>query len=288
MERSRSSIAFFGGVALSFAMSLGAPAPSLGGSPPETPGLLYSYLSPSEHPDPIWVSARQLLGSKGQLDWRLLGEQAADKWRRNEPYLPRVSGQAGAVQDATEEACTVSEVSTWPSPVHPPDDGFLDLLRGARAAFAGTVVEKIPGFLLGSPATVLTVKIDESWRLAPPLAASPYLLVAYPEARFVLDGRVVCGRHQEGAVAPEPGQTIVVLGQGPPLDREGRLIRASLQELIVVPDGKTLALPRNLARDDEMVGITTLGQLLAKIRLGFDRLKTATDQVPTSHEKGRP
>lgn len=279
---------FLGGVALVSVMSLGTPAASLGGPPPDTPGLLYSHLPSSEHPDPIWVSARKLLGSKGQLDWQVLGHQEADKWRRTEPHLGRVKGVAEGVQEVPEEACTVFQVSTWPSPVHPPDDGLLVLLRGARAAFMGKVVARTPGFLLGSPATVLTVETDESWRLAPHLSASPYLFVVYPEARFSVGGRVVCGKHQAGAGVPELGQTLVVLGQGLPLDRGGRLIRASLQELIVVSEGTTLSLPSNLARDDEMVGITTLDQLLAKIRLGFERLKTESDLPPSSYKEGWP
>jgi hypothetical protein len=271
MKRSRSPITVLGGIALLAAMSLGAPVASLGSPPAEPPGRLYSHLPPSEHPDPIWVSAKELLGSKGQLEWQPLGNRAAEKWKRTEPYLNRRNGLAEGLQEVPEDACTVSEVATWPSSVQPPDDGLLVLLRGARAALVGTVIEKTPGFLLGSPATLLTVKVDESWRL-PSSSASPYLLVAYPEARFAVDGRVICGKHQEGAVAPEPGQTLVILGQGLPLDRDGHLIRASLQELIVVADGKTLSLPSNLARDDEMVGITTLDQLLAKIRLGFEHL----------------
>ncbi len=271
MKRSRSPITVFGGVALLTAMSLGFPVASLGSPPTEPPGRLYSHLPPSEHPDPIWVSAKELLGGKGQLDWQPLGNRAAEKWRRTEPYLNRRNSLAEGLQKVPEEACTVSEVSSWPSPVYPPDDGLLALLRGARAALVGTVIEKTPGFLLGSPATLLTVKIDESWRL-PTSSASPHLLVAYPEARFAVGGRVICGKHQEGALAPEPGQTLVLLGQGIPLDRDGRLVRASLQELIVVADGKTLTLPSNLARDDEMVGITTLDQLLAKVRLGFEHL----------------
>jgi hypothetical protein len=252
---------------LLFATILGFSIAALGASPPETPSLLYSRLS--EHSDPVWVSARKLLDGKGQLRWQLLGDQAADKWRRNEPYLNLLEGSVKDVQEVAENRCTVFEVSTWPSAVHPPDDGFLPLLRGARAAFVGTVVESTPGFLLGSPATVLTVHIDESWRLVSP---SSYLLVAYPEARFAVGGRVVCGRHQRGALAPKPGQTLVVLSQGLPLDRDGRLVRASMQELITVLDKKTLRLPPNLAGDDEMAEITDFDELLAKIRLGFGRL----------------
>jgi hypothetical protein len=211
------------------------------------------------------------LASRRLLDWQPLGNRAAEKWRRNEPRLSHWNGLPEGLQEVPEKACTVFEVASWPSPVHPPDDGLLALLGGARVAIVGTVIEKTPGFLLGSPATLLTVKIDESWRLPP--AASPYLLVAYPEARFAAGGRVICGRHQKGAVAPEPGQTVVFLGQGLPFDRDGRLFGASLPELIVAADGQTLSLPPNLARDDEMEGVTTLDPLLSKIRLGFERLE---------------
>lgn len=276
MAQSRSPITFFGGVALLAAISLAIPVASPASPPTTPPGRLYSHLPPSEHPDPIWVSAQELLGSKGQLNWQALGNHAADKWRRNEAYLNRRSDIDAGVRDVPEDACSVSEVSSWPIPVRPPDDGLLALLRGARTAVVGTVVEKTPGFLLGSPATVLTVKIDESWRL--PSSVSTHLLVAYPEARFAVGGRVICGKHQKGAAAPEPGQTLVILGQTPPMDREGQLIRASLQELIVAPDGTTLSLPPNLASDDELVGITTVDQLLAKIRLGFEHLKTDSHQ----------
>lgn len=265
MQWRRLPIAYLGGIALVSAVSLGIPAAALGGPPAETPGRLYSHLPASEHPDPIWVSAEQLLDGEG-VNWHVLGSSAADKWKRTEPYLNRFSGAADGVQKVSEQACSVFEVSSWPSPVHTPKDGLLALLRGARVALVGTVVEKTPGFLLGTPATVLTVKVDESWRLSPPFSASPYFMVAYPEAQFAIGGRVVCGKHQRGASAPEPGQTLVVLGQELPLDREGRLIRASLQELVVAADGETLSLPPNLAKDDEMVGITTLSQLLTKIR----------------------
>ncbi len=281
MQPSQRAWAGIWSAALAGALILISPAALLGAARAEGPDLLYSRLPAAEHPDPIWVSAAEL-GKEGHLDFRLLGQPAAARWQRIEPYLKRLPVSKEGVGEASEEDCTASDVSSWPSPVHPPDDGLLPLIRGAQAAFSGTVVERTLGFFLGAPATLLTIELDEIFKIEPPVQAARRLYLLYPQARFTVAGRVFCGRHQQGAEAPPVGSRLIVLGQNPPLDREGLLLRVNLEELVLEASDGTLVLPPNLKRDDEMLGIKKPDELLAKLRLGFQRLEAPERPVRQS------
>lgn len=259
-------------------LALGLDAPLVAQA--EAPRLLYSHLPPSEHSAPIWVAADELLGKGDGPDWQVLGAGYAQTWERAAGELNRLPSRASGVQEVGQEQCTVStnSLTGWRSPVQPPDDGLLPLIKGERAGFVGTVVEQTPGFLFGVPVTLLTVEIDDAFHLEEtvrPIAGHLYL--AYPEAHFAVRGRVICGEHEKGAEPPEVGTKLVVMAQQGPLDQEGVLLKVHVEELIIVNRDDSLTLPPNLERDDRMRSIVSLGGLLDEIH----RVYEAPLEAPT-------
>ncbi len=251
----------------------------------ETPARFYSHLPPEDYSDPIWVAATELLSGGGKLNWQVLDEVDARAWL---PDLARRLGQVG-IQDIAEEDCSIWRSRNQSSPVQAPNDGLLDLLKGARAVFEGTIIERTPGFLFGIPATLLTVKVTESfWMDMEVKPSAGQLYLAYPQASFSADGWIICGGWQEGPPAPPTGSKVVVLAQSPPNDRGGALLQVSLEEMVFVADDDSLTWPANLARDPAMEGILAARDLADRIRLEIGRLQPLKYSSEPSVENGKP
>lgn len=240
-----------------------------------SPSILYSRLSASEHPDPIWVSATELTDDRGNLDWDMLGDVAAKRWRRIEPEteIARKEGLDGdaLVRRASESECPVTDVSSWPSAARRSGERPPSFIEGAQAAFAGTVVERTPGFLIGKVATVLTVEVTETFVTDDPTADASPLYVAFPQGRFNVAGKVFCGKHQKGPDAPEVGSSVLVLSQHAPIDEEASLFQVSVDEIASMsPDGQ-LVLPEVMREDERIDEPVSWQQLLERVRGAFEK-----------------
>lgn len=284
-------------LALLAASVLLAPRSAAGdGAPGDTssvgtgPSILYSRLDPSERPDPIWVSATELADERGGLSWDMLDAPSAERWKRIEPETDAETKAGGdelaLIQRVEETACPFKDVSSWPSPVRPSVDGLQALIEGAEAAFAGTVVERTPGFLIGKIATVLTVEVTETFRAGTTAAALSPVYVAYPQGRFRVAGKVFCGRHQKGPDAPEVGSNVLVLAQSAPIDDRSSLFQISVQEIASQSPENELILPQTL-REDERIGTPGSWQeFLDVVRRGFSRQLQERSDSGSSRKEG--
>jgi hypothetical protein len=224
---------------------------------------------------PIWLAAQKLRDERGEMRWELLPDNAVQQIQElgrlagDQAIAERVRETGGGVTWAGKEDCPAEQVASWPR-LSSEEDGFLSLLANARSVFSGTIVDRTPGFLFGKVVTLLSIELDEHSMVEPPFSSASTVYVAFPEGRFAIDGQVFCGAHQTTDHTPQIGEHLVVLPHLDPADDQGRIVYASTQEMIFSgPDGH-LDLPENLARDDEMTGVVTLDELLAKIELGRD------------------
>lgn len=267
--------------------------PPLSAAPPSSetvtqPGLLYSNLPPEEYPEPIWVPAEELLGEGGELRLGRMAPNEARQLERAIATIGRNSESPGGFFEVETAACAVTTVSSWPDGPPQPRDGLLSLLAGAKAVLFGTVSARSSGFLFGSPATLLELELDATSVRAAPFSDASHLYLAYPQASFSLAGTVFCGRHHRSATLPAVGSRILLLAQATPIDREGLVLQPSLKELIVADAEGNLVLPENLQRDDELVGISTLEELQAKVTLGLAKRESKQSSADTSARSGDP
>ena len=154
----------------------------------------------------------------------------------------------------------------------PPYPGLLELMERTEVVIAGTIEEVTPGFLFGRPASLLTIG---SLEVAPESRSSTVpdrIYVPYPEAHFALDQMPFCRWDYDDLPAVDAGQRVVLLPRAGPLDVQGSLIYATLEEMVLEAGSGRLELPTNLEVDDEMAGVMTFSELMEKIRSGADRI----------------
>ncbi len=246
------------------AWSAGAQGRATSKGGPSTPSMLYSNVA---YPDPIWVSAAEMIKDSKQIQWELLGKNDAENWRRSVPDLNHLQTKQSIIEEVSKDKCSQLEVElTWPTVDSSIKGDFAALLKESKEVFAGTVVSRTPGFLVGAPATVLKVDVTEGLRFEENIHDHAVLYVAYPQAYFSMRGLVVCGDHQKGAHLPEVGSRILVLSHYPPMDANYSLLQVAVQEVISGPETGTLNLPPNLEDSPELQGISSFDDLLEHVR----------------------
>ncbi len=254
-----------GCVAITFFVMTAWPAGAQGqATSKEPPGVLYS--SVSENPDPIWVSATQLTRGGGEIQWNLLGKNEAEEWQRTFPLLNRLETKEAGVEEVSKDNCAVNRVDSWPSVDRSIEDDFLALVATSREVFAGTVIAHTPGFLIGSPVTVLTVDVTESLRAEVPGHEHSTLYVAYPRAYFVMGGHVFCGKHQKGPDPPVVGSRILILSHWVHPNAGGSFMQVSVQEVFVAAEPGRLAVPLNLKDSAALQGVSSFDDLVEAVR----------------------
>lgn len=234
----------------------------------EAPQVLYSKLDPAEYSDPVWVAASELVEGDSAPAWQLLGTRAAETWASKEPTLRQdaaLKGRVAAVPE--EEDCGVMHNRlTWSSGAQRARGGLAPFFDTATGVFAGTVVGHTPGFYLGALATVLTIDVSETLRGLSETEVPPYLHAVYPQARFALDGRIYCARHETGPGLPPVGSNVVVLTHHPAADEQGVLFKVSVDEVLgVTPEGAVLV-PEALEAETPFAEVTSWEELLAAVR----------------------
>ncbi len=245
------------------AWSAGAQGQATSKEGPSTPSVLYSSVA---YPDPIWVSAAEMIKGSEGIQWELLGKNEAEVWRRSVPDLNHLGRKSVGIEEVDESDCKVLRVDSWPTVERSVEGDFRALVRESREVFAGTVVARTPGFVVGSPATVLKVDVTDGLRFERYIHDHSVLYVAYPQAYFSMRGLVVCGDHQKGAQLPEVGSRILVLSHYTPMDANYSLLQVSVQEVISGPETGTLNLPPNLKHSPELQGISSFDELLELVR----------------------
>lgn len=145
------------------------------------PGRLApATLSADAQSKPFWISADAATTPSGEVNYAIFGAGKASFVRAHEVRKKVVA----------EAVAEVGTLCPWYT-VAPdrggrvPSSTWRDALQNAPAIYSGTVIEITPGFSNGSPASLLTVKIDKVLRslgvlifaFNRPLNGGPYLSV---------------------------------------------------------------------------------------------------------------
>jgi len=203
---------------------------------------------------PAWVPASEAVNSSGVLDPQKLPTNAPwhDRTERS------VSASTAGHSD-TDEPCqsvSVFDESGFGSTA----TSIRGLVRIAKRLAVGTVVEIIPGFYDGLPASLIRM----SARSASGANENDAFFV-YPSARFTANGRVFCRIDPQYIDMPIIGDRVVLFGTAT-VDPGGQLFIPKSHEIIREHAGQ-LFISQQLAHDPDLQSLSTFGEITTKLQL---------------------
>lgn len=156
----------------------------------------------AEHP--LWVSAEEA-APNGFLRWDLFDPNQQDWFRTSLQRNPEERAQEGGGD--VQERC-----STWiyPSGGGGKADSPAELLDRAGVVYRATVTDVAPGFLNGSPGTMIEATVQEV--IKPPRQGEPLeqILIFYRYAVIEVDGGFLCVRDLREPATPRIGGIVVL------------------------------------------------------------------------------
>lgn len=208
----------------------------------EIPDAFYSTVE--EREAPLWVSAELARTPQNQIDWKLFPSNESASLRRQLAAQERLKAeegprsltarQASGREPVEDDNCVLYEKSFHHLSGELTAPGFEGLLESARAIYSASIRDISQGFLLGSPASVLKLEIEEVWKAEDGLAPAKELFAVYPFARFAIGDGVFCSGAPEGLLRPKPGQRLIVFITSDPLDRDRTLVWVDPEHLIAI------------------------------------------------------
>jgi hypothetical protein len=203
---------------------------------------------------PVWVPANEAVNSAGVLDPQKLPNNAPwhDRTERS------VSASTTGHSDVNEpcQSVTVFDESGFGSTA----TSIRGLVRLAKRVAVGTVIEIVPGFYDGLPASLIRMSVR-----SPSGATEGDAFFVYPSARFTANGRVFCRIDSQYAELPTVGDRVVLFGTAT-VDPGGQLFVPKSHEIIREHAGQ-LFMPRQLAHDPDLQSLSTFGEITTKLQL---------------------
>lgn len=198
---------------------------------------------------PAWVPAAVAFDKTGRpSDALFMAHESATVQRLGHP------ASRGLRSDASDSDCDI--VTSFDDfGVSAPQASIRAVAVAARAIHLARVVEVVPGFFDGLPASVLRLKIDDA------KSPVPDVLVVYPAARFTTENLRFCRYDSEYASEPPRVDDTVLLFARATADRESTLYVPLPYELIVQRVGKSVEIPELLRSDPDARGKHDLAAL---------------------------
>lgn len=200
---------------------------------------------------PVWVPANEAVNSAGALDPQKLPDKG--------PWHSRTEGSIAASSTDANTPCqsvTVFDESGFGSTA----TSIRALVRLAKRVAVGTVMEIVPGFYDGLPASLIRMSVR-----SPSGASEGDAFFVYPSARFTANGRAFCRIDSQYAELPTVGDQVVLFGTAT-VDPGGQLFVPKSHEIIREHAGQ-LFMPRQLAHDPDLQSLSTFGEITAKLQL---------------------
>lgn len=208
--------------------------------PPESPAILQSSAPPSEVAYPVWVAASHARGAYGELDASKFEPGMLDHLQGFIDAAPQQL--APTVQEPQirllqpQECALVATALTWASLGE--INTLNDLATRAHTVVSGEIVAVTPGFVFGSPASLLAVAVERFESVAERSPPPTLIYIAYPQGFFALDGVAFCGLHEKTAVPLQVGSRIVFLSIHGTADAADLMYVGSTETMVVqAPDG---------------------------------------------------
>jgi len=246
----------------------------------EVPNVIFSKSLEGRPPVPGWVSADAAMTPSREIDEHLFYPHWVDTLRTMHGLTAeRASPERSGVKLLEEDECP-AVVSILNSRIDKPRDrGLLNLLRDAKAVLVGSSGASTPGFYYGSGASLLTVELTEVIRQPDQKAVllPKHIHLGYRTARFSIEGIPVCTDSVDSNRPIVVGSRLLLFSELAFVDDGSSLLDFRYQELVLENEEGGLALPPNLLADDEMVGVGSFDDLIAKVKVGRHLIGLAAD-----------
>ena len=158
---------------------------------------------------PFWISASAATGADGEVNYERFNIGLREVLRSQ--AIPIAHGAAGTA--AEQQPCTQFTVSYTGGPAKAMTT-WQSALANAESVIKGTVTATTPGFFTTSPATILTVHIDQQVRGDRPLGQGHDIFVPYFAADFRVGNARFCNAglsRNGGSFLPAINDEILIL-----------------------------------------------------------------------------
>lgn len=135
-----------------------------------------------------------------------------------------------------------------------------DLTENSVGIVLGTVTAIDHGFSLFGPTSLLEIQAEKLKRTRD-FAESEYLYFQYPVAEFEVGGYRFCKTDSRWPAVPQIGDRLLIFSFQAPYDLSGQVISPDPEGFEIILErkkDKTLAIPRQLREDPDLVGVKNL------------------------------
>ncbi|HET9227783.1 MAG TPA: hypothetical protein VFR31_14005 [Thermoanaerobaculia bacterium] len=192
-------------------------------------------------------------------------ERYVEKQKKALPAKPPGLRTAGkpAVSEIPYSACTSMLATFDHRGGEAPSSTLSDLATHSQSIVLGTITSVSQGFSSGTPASLLEVEIQEVVKGRMP---GHQIHIDYLVARFRIGPYHFCNA-QKG-YEPSPGDRILVFDYVGPADRTGTYYAPRAEQLIFQSPRGPLFFSPQLKSDPDLKDVTSLDQVLGKLRGG--------------------
>lgn len=187
---------------------------------------------------PLWISAEAATGPDGQVDWSLLGEKAHHGFERfsKSPPIPysllERSPGTREMSTVAQEVKPGGESTLWyhygfnsvDTPMGERWGTLEELALKATVIYEGKVIGLSEGFFDGSPASLMTIRIENSLRSQKGHKAEGEVYLYYPEAKFSIGELNFWKSNPLYPPRPSLGDSVIIADDRPPADLEGFMV----------------------------------------------------------------
>jgi hypothetical protein len=215
-----------------------------------TPDFARSRANPNGIP--LWIAADKAIDETGEI--------------RAEYFYPHQLEDIEEMRKKNSGRADCQAAAVLPYDTHR-KSGSLDELTGSALTIAtGTVVESRSGFYIGTPATLLAVRLTESIKTLGLLRPTDTVYLVVGDARIETKRGRICGTSYMGVTipTPKPGDHILFFAFHEPGDEDLSIYHVDLRNQLVVERDRKVHAPRSLEQlgniDSLEVLVRTVGR----------------------------
>lgn len=241
------------------------------------------YSSVADRQAPIWISADHARTSANQIQWKLFAPDereslrhklaAQERLKATEPIRGLSALQISGREPVGDDNCVTYEQAFLHLSGQIERPGLEGLLKSARGVYSASIEGFSQGFLLGSPASVLELRVNEVLKSEGGPVPVQELFAVYPFARFAIGQDVFCSGVPGKIPQPKIGQQVIVFVTSEPLDRQKTLVWADPEYFIAEEEGGAVSLPRALEGDPDLFPVQSFREAEELLRRALQRLR---------------
>ncbi|MGH9458424.1 MAG: hypothetical protein ACRD2J_12400 [Thermoanaerobaculia bacterium] len=215
------------------------------------PGLLEAANPNREAP--VWVPAATLR------------DNVARKSSLFEPHELRILALHEERSRAREEAATrcdeTNSLVVFDAVPDRRSSVFREMVASAEDVYVVRVIGASDGFYDGLPASLLHVRVLETWRFSGKFNPNRPTYIVYPDASFAIGELSYCRKDHRYPARPESGSRLIIFRYDSLTDRQRQIIQPHPWELFPVTSSGELAIPTTMTADPSLASVETIEDL---------------------------